>query len=169
MAASFEIQGPFVIPLDPTINKKAIRPRCPELWLDPEAGKFAEACGCYVFAMRAGRGSRPIYVGKAARTFRQECFTPHKIASHYQKALLNAERAKPVIFLVVLKRRRGRVNEKAINDVEKFLIQNAMKKNPELSNIQGRKGHRWSIDGVIRSGQGKPSAKAKTFKSALGM
>ena len=61
------------------------------------------------------------------------------------------------------------MNRRAIAKVEAFLIQNAMKKNPDLSNIHGKKSEHRSIDGVIRSGKGKASNSAQEFKAALGL
>jgi len=119
--------------------------------------------------MRAGKGFRPIYVGRATKSFKQECFASHKISCHYGPALLNAGKGTPILFLVVLERTKGKVNKSAIKKVESFLIQNAMKKNPYLSNIKGKKSEHWSIDGVIRSGKGKVSSAAKLFKGALGL
>jgi hypothetical protein len=119
--------------------------------------------------MRAGKGVRPIYVGKATKSFKHECFALHKIACHYGPALSNSGKGTPVLFLVALKRRKGKVSKRAIAKVESFLIQNAMKKNPDLSNIKGKKEEHWSIEGVIRSGKGKASAAATSFKRALGL
>ena len=119
--------------------------------------------------MRAGKGFRPIYVGRATKSFKQECFASHKISSHYGPALLNAGKGTPVLFLAVLERTKGKVNKSAIKKVEFFLIQNAVKKNPDLSNVKGKKSEHWSIDGVIRSGKGKVSSSARLFKGALGL
>ena len=70
---------------------------------------------------------------------------------------------------MVLERKKGKVNKRAIAKVESFLIQNAMKKNPNLSNIKGKKEEHWIIEGVIRSGKGKAPLAAKKFKSAVGL
>jgi hypothetical protein len=169
LPASFNIRGPFRVPLDPTVTGKWIKAGCPDFWLGPKVQRFTDEPGCYVFAMRAGKGIRPIYVGKATKSFRQECFAPHKIACHYGPALSNAGKGTPVIFLVVLKRKKGKVNKRAIAKVESFLIQNAMKQNPNLSNIKGKKEEHWIIEGVIRSGKGKVPSAAKKFKSAVGL
>jgi hypothetical protein len=157
------------VPLDPAVKGKWIKVGCPDFWSDPRVQRFAPKFGCYVFAMRAGKGFRPIYIGKATRSFKQECFAQHKIASHYGPAMSNAGKGTPVIFLVILEHNKGKVNKKAIAKVESFLIQNAMKKNPELSNIRGKKEEHWIIEGVIRSGKGKLSESAKEFKSAIGL
>jgi hypothetical protein len=169
LPASFEIHGPFKVPLDPTVRVKAVRTGCPEFWKQAEeTERLADRCGCYAFAMRAGKGITPIYVGKATASFKKECFAPHKIASHYNKALANSGKGTALMFFVVLRKTKGKTNKTAIKQVELFLIQNAIKKNSDLSNIKGRKEKKWSIDGVIRS-KGKVSKKAKTFRSALGL
>jgi hypothetical protein len=160
-------RGPFEVPL--VKNKRLVKPGCPEFWSKPEVDELANQRGCYVFAMRAGRGITPIYVGKATKNFKQECFAVQKIAYHYGPALLEYKRGRPVLFLVVLERTKGKVNKRAIAKVEFFLIQNAMKKNPELSNIKGKREEHWSIGGVIRSGRGKVAAEAKAFKAAMGL
>lgn len=42
--------------------------------------KLPSACGCYVFALRAGRGSTPWYVGLASKQdFEHECFGSHQV------------------------------------------------------------------------------------------
>jgi hypothetical protein len=169
MPASFDIRGPFSVPLDQNVKGKWIKAHCPEFWSEPRTEDLAERRGCYVFAIRAGKGFRPIYVGKATKSYRQECFSHHKIACHYGPALSNSTRGTPVLFLIVIKQAKGKLNKNAIARVESFLIQNAMKKNPELSNIKGKKEEHWSIEGVIRSGKGNVSTAAKTFKRAVGL
>ena len=169
MPAAFKVRGPFPVPLDPNVNGKWIRAGCPEFWADNHLERFAHNAGCYVFAMRASKGIRPIYVGKATKSFKQECFAPHKIACHYGPALSNAGKGTAVMFLVVLERVKGKVSKKGIAKVESFLIQNAMKKNPNLSNIHGKKEEHWTIEGVIRGGKGKASDAARKFRGALGL
>ncbi len=45
------------------------------------------AIGCYIFSIRAGKGSLPWYVGLAEKqSFRKECFTSHKL-KHYNNAI----------------------------------------------------------------------------------
>ncbi len=62
----------------------------------------------------------------------------------------------------------GRSILSAIADVETFLIQNALTKNPELSNVQGTKEEKWSITGVIRGGKAKASKATKRISSSNG-
>ncbi len=76
--AKFTVQGPFKIPIYQGRNGRIVR--------SEESGEFfrrhqslGARRGCYVLAMRAGRGITPTYVGKATKTFKQECFTPDKL------------------------------------------------------------------------------------------
>jgi hypothetical protein len=99
--------------------------------------------------------------------FKAECFTQHKIAQHYAPSLAQTGRGTPMVFLVAIDDKRGKPNKSIIHDLETFLIQNAAKKNPDLSNIQNRKEAKWGIRGVIRGGKGKITKAAKLFKSAV--
>ena len=168
MAATFQVHGPFRIPLSGQ-NHRYLIPGCPEFWAQPGTGDLALECGCYLFAIRAAKGYRPVYVGKTTSTFEKECFAPHKVAYHYQRAISEMKKGTPVLFLVVLKRTKGRTNERAISQVESFLIQNALAKNPQLSNVRGTKEEKWSITGVIRGGKGKFSKSAAQLRKAVGL
>ncbi len=167
MAATFRVRGPFKVPCDGK-NSRYIAPGCPDFWKNPEASRFANERGCYLFAIRAAKGFRPVYVGRTKKSFEKECFTYHK-TDHYHRALKDVERGAPVMFLVILGRGKGPINNRAIAQVESFLIQNALAKNPDLSNTQGTKQERWGIVGVIRGGKGKVSEDARLFRKAMGL
>jgi hypothetical protein len=141
---------------------------CPAFWKDSETKPLAKERGCYLFAIQAARGFRPVYVGKTKKSFEKECFTYHKIAQHYTPAL-DIAKGTPVLFFVVLDKKKGPVNNRAISQVESFLIHNAVAKNPELSNVHGTKKEEWSITGVIRGGKGKCPQPAKLFRRAMGL
>lgn len=168
MPATFRVRGPFLIPCKGKYNR-FIQSACPDFWKQPETSILAKERGCYVFAIRAARGFRPIYVGKTKKSFEKECFTYHKIADHYQPALGDMGKGTPVLFLLTLGRGKGPINNRAIAQLEAFLIQNAVAKNPHLSNIQGTKQEEWGIKGVIRGGKGKVSKPAKLFRKAMGL
>jgi hypothetical protein len=163
----FDAVGPFRVPIVKERNGCYIERGCPEFW--GEHAATAAKKGCYVFAIRAGRGFKPIYVGKTVRSFEQECFADHKIASHYTPAIARIGRGTPVMFFVVPRTRRGKPNARVLGDLETFLIQVASTKNPALSNIQQRKEARWGISGVIRGGKGKPGKAARELRSAVGL
>lgn len=162
---NFEVNGPFEVPTYKGLAARLIR--------SDEGRSFfsrypalAKASGCYVFGMRAGRGITPFYVGKACRTFEQECFAPDKI-NRYNECLVDYARGGPVLFLVALPVRRGRRNEQAIGELEDFLIQVAVARNQDLLNVKGTSAPEWGILGVLRSGSGRRSANADTFAKML--
>lgn len=135
-----------------------------EFWKQhPDSGGHR---GCYVFAIRAGKGWTPGYVGKATKTFKQEVFAPHKLAK-YQRFLADYHKGTPMLFFIVAPKKRGQANSTHIGELERFLIQVALAANPELLNIKGTKEEEWSITGVLRSERGKPSAAAKDLKKTL--
>ena len=53
--------------------------------------------------------------------------------------------------------------------METFLIQSALFKNADLSNVQKAKVPAWSIKGVVRSGKGKPNKTESAFKKMMGL
>jgi hypothetical protein len=97
----------------------------------------------YVFSIRAGRGIVPVYVGKATRRFRGEAFADHK-RTHYSDALADYVRGTPVMFFVTWPEGR-KARPGMITDVEDFLIQTGVARNPDLRNIRGRGEKKWSI------------------------
>ncbi len=80
MPARFDVFGPFEIPTSKQPGGKRVdKKQLGEFWKAAE-DSLPDAKGCYVFAMRAGKGMRPVYVGRASRrSFRQECFTTDKL------------------------------------------------------------------------------------------
>jgi hypothetical protein len=167
MAATFKVFGPFEIPCSGK-HARYIQAGCPAFW-NSTTSHLANERGCYLFAIRAAKGFRPLYVGKTKKSFQKECFTYHKIADHYTPALADTGKGTPVMFFVVLDKKKGPVNDRAISQVESFLIQNAVAKNSELSNVRGTKQEQWSITGVIRGGKGKCPKPAKSFRRAMGL
>lgn len=124
--------------------------------------------GCYVLAIRSGGGVTPTYVGKATKSFGQECFTTHKLGKCNQ-SLVDYERGTLVLVLFECPVSKGKTPEKKISLLEDFLIQTALSVNENLLNVKQTKQAEWSIRGIIRSGSGKPSASALIAKRMLGM
>ncbi|HZP09675.1 hypothetical protein, partial [Methyloceanibacter sp.] len=88
-----------------------------------------EKRGCYVFSMKAAKGEKPFYVGKASKQpFRDECFTPHKLAEHYN-IILGSRKGTPYLRFVVQQKSKGKWSLKAIDDLEEFLIARAAARN----------------------------------------
>jgi hypothetical protein len=164
---SFTPNGPFAIPAyvdkaGKTITSAVVQ----QFWKEDAA--FASCQGCYVFGIRSGGGITPFYVGKATKSFKQEAFTPHKIAK-YQQALAASKKGTPVIFFNAAPTQKGAVNKSAIAHLETFLIQTAASSNRDLLNVKGTKQADWAIAGIVRSGVGKPSAAAQKLGVCLGI
>ncbi|WP_342320528.1 hypothetical protein [Burkholderia pseudomallei] len=170
MSANLIVSGPFDIPftLSPAKIKCIDTPQARQFWQKSETAPFHTKQGVYVFATRAGRGYRPVYVGKATRGFKSECFTPHKL-HHYAQALSNGDKGSPVMFFVALPGNANKVPRKVIAEVEELMIQFAAAKNPNLRNKIGTAVADWTIKGVVRGGQGQRTKAASSFSTMLGI
>lgn len=159
--ASFKVEGPFEISYEKRKGGRTLV--FDEFWSeDSPAHYLGEKCGCYVFAVR-GRGLNPIYVGKATKAFKQETFNPtnkHK----YSDGFSEYGKGTPVMFFVVHPNQKGRKNQKEIEQIEDFLVQTGVAKNPRLQNVRGAQRPKWSVQGVVRSGKGKRSEGEKAFR-----
>lgn len=161
----FAVQGPHDVPIYQGKFGRIVRSEEAAQFFQRHAA-LADRRGCYVFAMRAGGGITPTYVGKATKTFKKECFTSHKLGK-CNETLVDYERGTLVAFFVLAPRRQGRPAERQIGLVEEFLINAAVAANPDLLNVKGTKKADWAIGGVIRAGRGRPSGAASSFRSAM--
>jgi hypothetical protein len=129
---------------------------------------FAQQRGCYVFSMRAGKGEKPWYVGKASRqSFAAECFSLHKL--NIYNDVLGDRVGTPRLTFVIPEHSRGPWPMLAIDEVEEFLIGYAASRNDALANKRRLPNQTWSIQGVIASTQGAPSSEASSFKKLMGI
>jgi len=145
----FEIHGPFELPLDGTVqSNKKVRADFVDQTSASEYKKgstaLSSACGCYVFAIRAGRGILPWYVGKAERTpFGKECLTDRNINTY--NLLLKNRAGTPLMYLLAEMTGGGKfakttskttnVGTTPIDFLETMLIRMAIKRNKDLTNI----------------------------------
>ena len=163
----FSVTGPLAIPFQQGKASKIVSSaEAASFW--EEHPSLADRRGCYVFAIRAGRGITPAYVGRATKTFRQEVFARDKIAK-YQHVLAEYRRGTPVIFLLAAPQGRGKPNVSIVRELESFLIQSALSVNADLVNVHGTKRAQFSIAGVLRGGKGKPSHAARIFKTSMAL
>ena len=71
--ATFEIKGPLSVPTyDGEAAKIVGSDSLSAFW---DSSGVAEPRGCYLFAVRASKGIRPVCVGRATKNFKQEVFT----------------------------------------------------------------------------------------------
>jgi hypothetical protein len=159
---TFIVHGPFEIDYEKRRGGRALI--FDDFWSkESDAFYLAEKRGCYVFAI-GNKGPKPIYVGKATKTFKQEAFNAanrHK----YSDGFSNYAKGTPLMYFVVHPDQKGPINKKEIAEIEDFLIQAGVAKNPNLQNVKGAQRPKWSIKGVIRSSRGKRSAVETEFGS----
>ncbi len=163
--AKFTVAGPFEVPFTKRKVGRTISPANAKAFWASRPG-VAKARGCYVFAFRAAKGMKPVYVGKATKTFEQEVFTDHK-RNKYNDALADQAKGTPILFFVQLATTAGQVNKLAIDEAESHLIQLGLKANSKLANDKKTKVPSWSIAGVVRSGTGRPSKAAEKLRTCL--
>lgn len=168
MATDLMVYGPFDVDFEDRPGGKIITSKHGSaFWSMPKVSGLKAKQGCYVFAMRAGKGFKPWYVGKASKGFAGETFTDHK-RNLYQEALSWGHKGTPVLFFVAPPDKKRKVPSNALSHMEKELIQFAAKKNPKLCNTHHRNNlPQWTIKGVIRAAPGKPNAREKKFSKMM--
>jgi len=162
---SFTVQGPFSIaPTQMPVGRQITNKDAIAFW-KKHLG-IATEVGCYVFAFKSARGYKPVYVGKASKSFKQEVFAPHKL-NKFNIGLGHQKRGEPKLFFICLTKTHGAVNKKAIDEAEYFLIQSGLGANPGLLNDKKTKIATWGINGIVRSKAGKPSASALELRQCI--
>lgn len=114
-----------------------------------------------MFAIRASTGLQPIYVGKATKTFKQEAFNPSN-KYKYHDGFGDYARGTPLMYFVTSPG-KSKVHGRYIGEIEDFLIQAGVAKNPFIQNVRGAQEPKWNIKGVIRHGGGWRSESAADF------
>jgi hypothetical protein len=177
-AMYFSIHGPFefVRRRDPNgvsieDNKQAKR----DFWANVrnEDRSLPSACGCYLYAIQAGKGITPWYVGMANKqSFEKECFASHKI-NIYNKVVARCK-GTPILFLLTKRTKTKRAAKPSATGhadicfLETFLIALAIAKNPLLRNVQMTKMLRnLQVPGLLNSRIGQPRAPVAKLKKAL--
>ncbi|HXD12850.1 MAG TPA: hypothetical protein VNU65_01645 [Xanthobacteraceae bacterium] len=161
MTTLFTVVGPFKIPVyQGRAGRTITDENTIQFW--KEHSSYASQRGCYVFGVRASKGYRPAYAGRATKNFKQEVFSHHKL-TRYQQYLADVSKGSPVMFFLIAPKKRGTPNAKHIEQLEDFLIQAGVAANPAFLNIRGTRVEEWGIAGVLRSGKGKRSASASEF------
>jgi hypothetical protein len=125
-----------------------------------------DSAGCYVFALKASQGYKPWYIGKTDTSFRSEAFTNDKLQK-YNEAVSNGQRGTGLLFFLVAPGRAGQQRHRRISELERYLIQDAAKKNPDLVNVHGANAPDWGIRGILRSRRGSANAASGTLKKVM--
>ena len=102
---AFKVDGPHEVSYEKGDGKGKRIEESAEFKFWKEHPSMKDRVGCYVFAIRAGRGFMPMYVGKAAKSFKQEIFTKDKLFK-YNKAIFKRG-GTPVFFFLVHPTKKG--------------------------------------------------------------
>lgn len=164
MVTNYHVFGPYEISFEKSGKAKRIPRDIGRIFWSHELKAIAKKQGCYVFAIRAGRGFTPWYVGKTKRCFEDEIFTSHKLVK-YNAPLFTCKRGTPVMFFICKTGTKKIMNQATLKDMERELIQVAYFKNSSLTNKKHAKNKRWAIAGVT-SGK-KPTIAASKFKKMM--
>lgn len=167
---NYEIFGGFKLPLKS--HKRAIAPgELRNFWafVEEQHPGLPSAFGCYVFAIRVGRGTLPWYVGKTCRGFKSECFELHKLR-HYDDALTDKMRGTPLLYFVARMTRGGRLSTSAsakeADFLESTLIGMALKRNTDLKNVSGTKFlSEIHVPGLVNPRKGRQPSHVREFTS----
>jgi hypothetical protein len=129
--------------------------------------EWSIAKGCYVFSLRAGRGIKPIYVGKTDSNLCNEALNNRNLKN--LNSFLNERKGSLVLQFLYEAPRKGKYSKKRIDDLEKMLIGFASRRNPNLLNVKRRENSVVRIKGVLNSEAGKPSRAESMLRSTLGL
>ena len=163
----FKVIGPFAVPFTRNPGGKLISDEdVVAFW--KLHGKHSKRRGCYAFGMRTGKGAMPGYVGKTSKTLKKEVFGLHQL-NKYHQFMTEYEKGRPILFFVIAPKSAGPPNSKKIREVEKYLINLAMTRNPTLRNKQDTDIPRWGIQGIVRGKKGKTSRGTKDMRKMLGI
>jgi hypothetical protein len=163
----FKVVGPFKLHVPKRPGGKAISDKDIDAFWAMN-GKYAKRRGCYVFGRRAAKGYIPGYVGKTRKAFNREVFGDHQV-NKYNQFITESQKGSPVLFFVLAPKSAGKPNNKKIREVEKYLIDLAMTKNPNLYNKQDTGIPNWGIQGIVRGTKGKVTKGTNALCKMLGI
>ena len=172
--SKFQPFGPFEMPRSGSLvdARKFAR-----FWstIERQSPGLSGAVGCYVFAIKAGKGAKPWYVGKTEkRNLKDETWSTHKLYV-YTKALNLRKRGTPVLYLIAKQTRVGRFakpRKGGIGDIralENLLIGSCLLRNSKLLNVKQVKHPKGIVvPGYMNESPGARSASAKGLAKLLG-
>jgi len=143
---------------------------------DKSGKPLSDACGCYVFVIRAS-GTLPWYVGKTENsTFSGRCMNPGQLRK-FEEALRGRERGVPELYLLPQMTNGGKfvtsskAQKPSIKNLEKLLITLGVWRNNEILNrSDAQKFRDLEVDGFFNSKQlGRPKKSEKQLRDVFGL
>jgi hypothetical protein len=172
---NYSIHGPFPLPKSKQSNLISNAPNhMKKFWakIAKDDSDIENACGCYVFAINAGKGCKPWYVGLAAKQpFGKEILTSHKLNIYNEAS--SGQKGTAIIYLLARKTDGGKPTSPsaATNDIsflEKLLIAKALEKNPDLANIKNTKFLReMVVPRILNTSKRRPSKSEHDFQRMI--
>jgi hypothetical protein len=176
----FDVAGPFLLSrhgFKGLITEESLKDlkEAAEAW---ETG-LSSACGCYVFAMRAGKGYTPYYVGQSSKKaiIAEALNTINQMI--YNKVLGSVSKGKPVIYLIPMKTPGGRFRKPnkseskkrtfpSVDFLEEWLIAQALQKNPSLrNNMKTKFVRQLHVVGLFNPQPGEATKASTELKKAI--
>lgn len=172
----FRPHGPFKVAVK---NGGIDKAKEKEFWLEVEEAQqgLSGAVGCYLFAIRAGRGVRPWYVGKTEKaSFKKEVFQDHKFKI-YWTALGERRKGTALLYFVAKYTPGGRLAKPAkkagytsVRTLEELLIGTCLSRNPKLVNTKTTKYFKeLQVPGYMNESPGARSKAGKSLAALLGV
>ncbi|MGH8373127.1 MAG: hypothetical protein ACRETO_10390 [Gammaproteobacteria bacterium] len=170
----FDVAGPFKI-VRYGKKKNITKDSLIQLKLDLENWEegLSEACGCYIFAKRAGGGIIPWYVGQACRrAILNEALNSDNITK-YNKVL--DDNGTPVLFFIPIRTPNGKFRKRpklgnlpALDFLERWLIANSIDRNENLiNNKETRFLRKLHVVGVFNAKRGESTDASKQLDKTL--
>ncbi|MCB1421000.1 MAG: hypothetical protein KDJ69_00715 [Nitratireductor sp.] len=165
--ATFEVSDFYTVPIK--VSEKGFktfdRPAIAS-WI--KSDPILSGNGVYVFSIKAGKGCKPWYIGKAERqTFSKEAFNARNQLQIQD--VINDQKGTLLVQFITQVKARGKPNLSQVREIETFLIGLAAERNHKLINIHGTKKPDWVLNGVINTGKGKPTKIQSEFKRLMGI
>ncbi len=171
----FDVAGPFKLTRHE--KKKLITQQLIadlEQELEKRNPGLSKACGCYVFAIHAGKGYTPYYVGQACkRSLLGEALNPSN-REKYNKACSQSN-GTPFMFFLPMRTPNGRYRKRgtgsgSLDFLEGWLIAAGINKNDKLINNKRTFFLRKiSVAGVLNAKKGQPTKASRELKRTLGV
>ena len=134
---------------------------------------LSDACGCYVFAVRAGKGYTPYYVGRAEkRSILNEFLNPSNTGKYND--VLSYTTGTPVMFVLPMLTPQGKYRKLATGELgslrflERWLIAQCIEKNPDLVNNKETKFLRSiHVTGIFNATEGEAHNGSRALAKAI--
>jgi hypothetical protein len=142
-------------------SKRIDKNRLLEFWEDVASGNRR---GVYIFGIRAGKGFRPLYVGRTIDQTLKKRVQQHLDSGKFDRMLREYKKATPILFLLS-REGKGRKSTSAIDELEIEFINYAFDRNNDLHNDRLIRTPKYVVQGF---GRGRPSAAVQDLKKIIG-